>query len=42
MLLGPQTAPLPVFDTTDIHCRAAIEAALAPAGAGVSRAVAGG
>lgn len=40
MLLGPETAPLPVFDTTEIHCRSAIEAALAPDGAGVSSAAA--
>lgn len=29
MLLGPQNVPVPVFDTIDIHCRAAIGAALA-------------
>lgn len=29
LLLGPDNAPLPVFDTTRIHCEAAIDAAFA-------------
>jgi aspartate racemase len=29
MLLGPQNVPVPVFDTIEIHCQAAIRAALA-------------
>lgn len=29
MLLGPENVPVPVFDTIDIHCHAALKAALA-------------
>jgi len=33
LLVGPQNATVPLFDTTAIHARAAAQAALAPAGA---------
>ena len=29
LLVGPEDAPVPVFDTTEIHARAAVERALA-------------